>query len=306
MTEQTKRKPGFLILVLAIVVIFVLVAVILIFPPSGEGDGNGGEDPEDIGPWGDLSKMKASINEIVIFNYDEVSGPHELDDVLNEEETVYMMIGVEKEFISDDLISIGDFAKDGGKVIIADDGTNTNRLANYMYGIAGGKPEFTGHNYLSDNTFLEEQDGMDPGWVHNIRFIRGYSLPVRGQVYNVLTDSPKGLYVSGPARMVLTTTKNLTIIDLNDNGEMDQLDGEFEPHVPYGPIAVKYDIGTSGGSITYISTTGIFTDSMFSEANNEGFIRAYLLSMIPDGGDVLLDDSRQLHRFSPHTTVIPS
>ena len=306
MTEQTKRKPGFLILVLVIVVIFILVAVILIFPPFGDGDGNGEEEPEDIGPWKDLSKMKASINEIIIFNYREANGPHELDEILNEEGTIYMIIGVEQEFTSEDLVSIRDFAEDGGKVIIADDGTNTNRLANYTYGIAGGKPEFTGHNYLSDNTFLEEQDGVDPGWVYDHRFIKGYSLPVRGQIYNVLTDRPKGLIVSGPAKTILTTTKDLTIIDLNDNGEMDQHDGEFEPYVPYGPIAVKYDIGTSGGSITYISTTGIFTDSMFSEASNEGFIRAYLLSLIPEGGDVVLDDSKQLHRFSPHTTVIPS
>jgi hypothetical protein len=104
----------------------------------------------------------------------------------------------------------------------------------------------------------------------------------------------------------LTTTKELTVVDLNDNGEMDMIDGEFEPFYPFGQFGARYDAGTNGGSITFFSTTGFLTDTMFSESQNEGFIRAYIYSLLPEGGDILIDDSKQEMSYSPHRAVIPA
>ena len=139
----------------------------------------------------------------------------------------------------------------------------------------------------------------------NITFIKGYSFPVRGQIYNILAHSPKGMEATGIYVPVATTTMELTIVDLNDDGKMGMHNNEFEPHIEYGPFGVKYAIGDKGGSITTFSTTGFLTDTMYSEASNEGFFRGYILSMIPDGGDVVLDDSKQAHSYSPHTYEIP-
>jgi hypothetical protein len=302
-TDEIKRRPGILILLLAVVVIFVLVAVILFFPPTGDGNGDDNGNGDDKGPWKDLTKMKGSISGERLFNYLEIEGPLSLEEQTNEEEMAYMMIGVESELTSEEIVAIRDFTLEGGSVIIADDGMNSNRLSNFTIGLTGGRAEFTGHNYLVDK--FTGEPSSDPGWVHNIRFIKGYSLPIGGRVYSLLVDQPKGLYVTGDGYPVLTTTKNLTIIDINDNGEMDMANGEFEPHVPFGPFAARYDIGDNGGSITYFSTTGLFTDSMFDEAENEQFLKAYLFSLLPTGGRVVLDDSKQVRGTSPHTMVIP-
>lgn len=304
MTDEKGRKPGLLILFLAVIVVFVLVGVIMLFPPNGGDNGNGDDLPEDKGPWKDLTKMKASISEVSIFNYYEVDGPEELEDELSPDDMVYMIIGVESNFTSEELVIIRDFAEDGGKVIIADDGTLSNRLHNFTVGAAGGKVNLLGHNYLVDRKSTDPVE-MDPGWVKNIRFIKGYSFPIRGQVYHILADSPKGMEITGDPDIIATTTMELTTVDLNDDGAMGMYNGEFEPYVPFGPIGVRYKIGEKGGSITTFSTTGFLTDTMYGEASNEGFIRAYILSMLPEGGDVVLDDSKQIHSYSPHTLEIP-
>jgi len=298
------RGNPYVIFGLVLAAVILLVLVVVLFPPGGGKDGNSGNGTEDTGPWKDLTKLKASISDITILNLDDAAGTSSLDDVVAPEETLYMLIGVESNLSSQDIVSIRDFLMKGGSVIVADDGTQANRLSDFLLGSAGGKVEFTGHNYLVDKLTYDPPE-TDPGWVHNVRFVRGYSRPMDGRVFDLIVDRPNGLVVSGPARTVVTTTKNLTIIDMNDNGEMDQTDGVFEPHVPYGPIAVQYSIGEKGGSITYFSSSGLFTDSMLQEGDNEDFIRVYLLSLLPEGGVVLMDDTFQLHGYSPHTAVIP-
>ena len=303
MTEASNPRPGLIVLLIAVVVIFILVAVILLFPPGGNGDdgenGGGGE-----GPWKDLTRMKASISEVTVFNYNEIDGPTSLDERTDVTDTVYMLIGLQENLTSEDIVSMRDFAERGGKVIVADDGTRANRISNFFQGESDGKVEYTGKNYLVDSLFTEGPNS-DPGWVHNVRFIKGYSIVQGTQPHDVLVDRPKGLIITGEGRPVLTTTKELTVIDMNENGEMDLEEGNEDIYQAYGPVAAEFDVGENGGTITYFSSTGIFTDSMFSEAENEEFLREYLLSLIPDGGRILLDDSKQTGEYSPHTAVIP-
>ncbi len=304
MTEEKGRSPGLIILLLAVVSVFIIVVVIILFPPGGGGDGNG-NGTEETGPWRDLTKMKASLSEVTIFNFLEAEGPSDLDLELNSDDTVYMLIGLQDNLTSEDIVSIKDFAERGGKVIVADDGVAANRLSNFMQGTSQGKVEFTGKAYLVDS-LLVEGAGADPGWIYNIRFIKGYSLIRQNDPHIVLVDSPNGLIISGEGKPILTTTKNLTVIDMNENDEMDLQDDNKDIYAPYGPMAVEFNVGNSGGKITYFSSTGLFTDSMFSETENEGFIRDYIRSLIPLGGDVLLDNSKQTTSYSPHTAVIPS
>lgn len=303
MSEERKIGPKMVMLGIIVVAVLMIAAVILVFPPEN-GDGNGGENGEEVGLWKDLSDMKASISEVTVFNYNEVNSPQELDSVQDPGDTVYMLIGVESNLTSSDLVSISEFSKRGGHVIIADDGTKANRLSNYTISLLGGKATFMGHDYLVDRKVTDPLDS-GTGWIHNVRFIKGYSFPIRGQQYNILADKPRGLNLTGDPHLVVTTTKELTVVDLNDNGIMDQHNGDFEPFYPYGPFGARYDAGTNGGSISFFSTTGFFTDSMYSEAQNEGFLRAYLYSLIPNGGDILLDDSKQMYSYSPHRSVIP-
>jgi hypothetical protein len=302
-TDENGKRPGLIILMIALVSVFVLIAVIILFPPGGGGDGNGGGS-EDTGPWKDMTKFKASLSEVTVFNYYDVNGPGSLDEELDPVDSVYILMGLQDNLTSEDIVSMRDFALKGGKIIVADDATQANRLSEFLSGSAGGKVEFTGKSYLVDSLFTEGPDA-DKGWVHNVRFVKGYSLVKGSNPHDVLTDMPNGLIVTGEGSPVLTTTKNLTVIDMNDNGEMDVQADNMDIYSPYGPIGVEFNLGEKGGKVTYFSTTGIFTDSMFSEAQNEEFIRSYILSLIPGGGDVKYDDSKQQTPYSPHTTVIP-
>jgi hypothetical protein len=298
------RRPGLILFIIAVLVVSVLVAVIILFPPKGNGDSNQ-DDDQGTGPWKDLTKLKASLSEVTTFNLDSISNPQSLDDELDPGDTIYFLIGIQQNLSSEDIVAIKDFTERGGKVVLADDGDSSNRLSDFMQGTSGGKVEFTDRNYLVDAGFGDDPS-TDPGWIHNIRFIKGYSL-VEGEQrpHEVLIDKPKGLVITGDGQPILTTTKQLTVIDMNDNGEMDLEEENKDLYSPYGPIGVEFSAGDNGGSVTYFSSTGHLTDSMFSELENEDFIRSYLLTLIPNGGDILLDSSKQLTDYSPHTAVIP-
>ena len=159
---------------------------------------------------------------------------------------------------------------------------------------------FTGHRYLVDRLFSDPEG--DRGFVYNVSFIKGDTFNLKGTRYELLLHSPNGMEFTGPGRPLVWTTKQLTVVDLNDNWQMDL---EGDKYIQFGDIMVEYDIGTNGGRITYVTTTGLFTDNIFEMYQNEAFIRAYLYSLLPTGGDVVLDTSKQWERFSPHTEILP-
>jgi hypothetical protein len=294
-----EKKSNRSLLFFAMVVLLIVTVIVAAMLFSGSG-GDNGDGNEDNGPWKDLDSFKASISEIPYFNFYEVNNPEKLDEVDDPGRTVYLLIGLEEGVNSTELVSMGDFLDEGGHVIVADDGTNANRISDYLQGRAGGKVTFTGNRYLVDKLFSDPSD--DRGYVYNLSFVKGYNLPLNNEVYDLLYHSPNGLEFGGPARTVMTTTKNLTVIDQNDNWQMDLVEDKYKP---YGPVSVEFDIGTKGGRITYISTTGFFTDNVYGLYDNEVFIRGFIYNSIPQGGDVILDNSKQVNRYSPHTDVLP-
>lgn len=297
--EKSKFNRRTLLGALVIAAMVIIIMVVLIYPRDG-GGGNGNGD-ERQGPWKDMDDFKRSISEVPYFSYYEVNGAEELVEVNDPQKSVYLLIGLETGLNSSELVEIGEYLDDGGHVIVADDGTNAQRLSDYLVGRAGGNVTFTGHRYLVDKLF-SDPDG-DPGWVINISFIKGDTFHINNQRYELLLHSPMGLEFNGPGFPIIWTTKQLTVIDLNDNWQMDS--PNVDKYKEYGDIAVYYDIGDNGGRITYISTTGFFTDNVFDQYENEGFIRGYIYSLIPDGGEVVYDPSHQWNRYSPHITVLP-
>ncbi len=298
MPDEKKSNRSLLFFAMVVLLIVTVIVAAMLF--SGRGGDNDGKGDSRDGPWKDLDKFKASVSDVPYFNYYEVKGPRELAEVDVPPNSVYLLIGLEEGVNSTELVSMGEYLDEGGHIIVADDGTNANRISDYLQGRAGGKVTFTGSRYLVDKLFSDPSD--DRGYVYNISFIKGFNLPLNNQVYDLLFHSPNGLEFGGPARTVMTTTKNLTVIDQNDNWQMDLVEDKYKP---YGPVGVEFDIGTSGGRITYISTTGFFTDNVYDLYDNEAFIRGFIYNSIPQGGDVILDQSKQVNRYSPHTAVLP-
>jgi hypothetical protein len=297
-SEENKFNRRTLIGALVIAAMVIIIMTVLIYPrEGGGGDGNGDERE---GPWKDLDDFKRSISEVPYFNFYEVNGPDELVEVNDPQKSVYLLIGLETSMNSSELVEIGEYLDDGGHVIVADDGTNAQRLSDYLFGRAGGKVNFTGHRYLVDN--LASDPEGDPGYVYNFSFIKADTFPLNEQRYELLLHSPNGMEFDGSGRPLVWTTKQLTVVDMNNNWIMDL---EGDKYTPFGDIAIEYDIGSNGGRVTYISTTGFFTDNVFDQSQNEGFIRGYIYSLIPDGGEVIYDPSHQWNRYSPHITVLP-
>ncbi|MBN1390310.1 MAG: hypothetical protein JXA22_06690 [Candidatus Thermoplasmatota archaeon] len=297
MSEKSRSRQRDLLGILVVVAIVFILIIVLVYPREDQG---GDGDEMRKGPWRDLDHFKRSISEVHFFDYTEVDGTKKLGEVTGPEDSVYLLIGIETQMNSSELVDIGNYLDRGGHVIVADDGTNGQRLADYLIGKAGGKVNFTGHRYLVDRLFSDPEG--DRGFVYNMSFIKGDSFDIQGTRYELLFHSPNGLSFTGPGRPISWTTKQLTVVDLNDNWQMDL---EGDNYIPNGRIMIEYDIGATDGKVTYISTTGLFTDNVFDRYQNEEFIRAYLYTLIPSGGRIMLDTSKQWERYSPHVAVLP-
>ncbi|MCK5773792.1 MAG: hypothetical protein KAH57_08380 [Thermoplasmata archaeon] len=301
--EKKERHPEKAIMVIAVSALVLIIGVSIYFDRDGNGGGNG--DVND-GPWSDLDELKRSLGEIPAFQYSEVRSTDELDSINDPGNAVYMLIGIERELNSSNYISIKNFIMDGGFVIIADDGTNANRLGDLPLGEGEERIDFIGKPYLVDKTLSEPTD--DRGYLYNKYFIKSYST-IGGRNYEMIVHRPNGLNASidlinsTSANHLLTTSKLLTVIDMNENEVQDM---DTDKYTPHGPIAIEYRIGSNNGGIVYISSTGLFTDNVFHLKNNEAWFRAYLTQFLPTGGKVLLDTSKQMSSMSPHNENIPA
>jgi len=289
-----------------------LLSVVVIVLASGCFNNKGGGDDEPSrklgGPWNDLKEMKRTVSDVSIFNYWEVDGPWDLDEIYNEEKTVYLLIGVEKTITSSDYLSIKNFILDGGKVIVADDGTIANRLGDLPMISGYERIEFTGMRYLVTNTLVEENAGVDPGYLINKYFIRSQASIGQGS-FDLIIHEPNGLNHSDEGNPILKTLKQYTIIDVNGNGADDGANittGLFtDIFREFGTIGVEYMIGDNGGGILYISSTGLFTDNAFSLEDNSAWFKNYLYQWLPLGGNVILDQSKHEFNYSPHLKTLP-
>ena len=296
--EKKERHPEKAIMVIAVSALVLIIGISIYFERDGGGGGNG--DVSD-GPWGDLDDMKRSLGEIPAFQYSELRSTDELDSISDPGNAVYMLIGIEREVNSSNYISIKNFIMGGGFVIIADDGTNANRLGDLPITEGEERIEFIGKPYLVDKTLSEPTD--DRGYLFNKYFIKSYST-IGSRNYELIVHRPNGLNSSDGGNELLTTSKQLTVIDMNENEVID--DDPPDKFAPKGPIAIEYRIGSNDGGIVYISSTGLFTDNVFDLKNNEAWFRAYLAQFLPSGGRVMLDTSKQMNSMSPHDETIPA
>jgi hypothetical protein len=256
----------------------VALVVVLILVALGLGTSHNDGQDEEKGPWSDLKGFKGAVSNIEGIRYYDAGSPMDLNDVTDHKNTLYYLIGIEREITVEEIQAIRDFVMAGGKVVVADDGTMANDLGNIPKDTAGGSVRYEGHRYLV------QSDSNIGGWT-----------------YRLVAHDPMGITPTGDDYVWLKTTKVLTVIDLNDNYIQELTD----KHAPYGPIAVGYNVGSNGGSIVYFSTTGVFTDNVFTLEDNEAFVKEFSRVLLPEGGSIFLDQSLQVGPRSPHRTILP-
>ena len=228
--------------------------------------------------WDMMSKEGQNNYEL----YTLIGSPTILRNIEQPEKTVYLAIGVEKEYNTAEIESLKDFYNRGGKVVIADDHTLANSFSQ-EYDI----------NYYG-------QTFWDVDYVYNVSFPRVHAFLDYSE-YILVLDKPTGLWtrpnITGIS--IISNGSKDSFIDRNPNGYIDLLDAQG-----YIPTIVQYQREKSPGTIIFISDSGIFTDDFINRGggangsatqfnNNKKFLRDMFVNrLLPTGGKIIFDESR--------------
>ena len=189
--------------------------------------------------------------------------------VVEPKNSLFVVIGVEKEYTKSECDIIESFVSNGGRAVIADDGGLGNTLSN-RFGVS-----FYGKPLLDNNSVKNPLVGI-------------MDVTIGTTKYTVMMNSPTGLSFVKGGQIMANSSKN-SYIDYNDNGIIEQNEKE-------GPIPLMAEVyvGTEGGKVIFISDPDVFSNGVFNEKDNKKFTLALINYLLPSGGQVLIDESRHV------------
>jgi len=228
-----------------------------------------------------------------------IGTPQVLSGIADKNNTLFLVIGVEKKYSPVEADTILEFVKAGGKLIIADDTGLANEVSRPM-GVS-----FYGQQFWDDK-------------VQNTSDFPFTQANLSGQGYRLMTNVPTCLQVvardKGDVGYIANSSSN-AYCDVNPNGKIDiyDLDAFTRPI----PLIVESRIDLSGnlvrkdeilpdqntGHAVFIHDPGIFTNFAMGydwdgdgEADNDNldFSMAMVEYMLPQGGTVIFDESRHI------------
>lgn len=221
--------------------------------------------------WNDLSKFRESIEKLGYSTASIISSPTMLNEIDDIENTLFIAVGIEREYTITESRVIYEFIRAGGTAIIADD-----------YGYANSVSEF-----FFDVTFLGSRL-WDQEYEKNPQFVKIDVDPERnGRFYfdgTILFNNPTAL-VSNAGELASST--NLSWVDMNRDG----VQNIEEVSRPY-PVVVRKDVDE--GSIVFISDPSPFINDMWNRLENSDFIIALVQHLVDAGGNVIFDESRHI------------
>jgi hypothetical protein len=279
--------------IIAIVLLVFILGAYFLAPTFQSNSGDGSitpfTDPNDVGKnwkkcstfWDMMSKEGQNNYEL----YTLIGSPTILRNIEQPEKTVYLAIGVEKEYNAAEIESLKDFYNRGGKIVIADDHTLANSFSQ-EYEI----------NYYG-------QTFWDVDYVYNVSFPRVHAF-LDYTEYVLVLDKPTGLWTrpfdkNVTSISIISNGSKDSFIDRNPNGYIDLLDAQG-----YIPTIVQNKKEGGAGTIIFISDSGIFTDDFINRGggangsatqfnNNKKFLRDMFVNrLLPTGGKIIFDESR--------------
>lgn len=275
---------------IAIILLVFILAAYLIAPAFGSDEGDGSitpfKDPDNSpADWKRCTKLWNLLEdegEADFEPYTLVGSPTVLRDIEEPEKTLYIALGVEKEFKPSEVEILKDFYKRGGKIVIADDGKNANTFSQ----------EFN-VNFFGE-TF------WDVDFDVNTSFPRVHA-NLHETDYVLVLNKPTGLWtrpnVTG-IQIIANGSKD-SFVDRNGNKIVDLLDEQG-----FIPVIIQYQKEGDEGMIVFVGDPGIFIDDMIDRGgggknttyefnNNKKFIRDLIVNhMLQNGGKVIFDESR--------------
>lgn len=266
----------------------ILAAIALVFATMStslclEGDDESVK-PHLEGPWSDMIGLKQELNSLSSLPVKYVDTTADAEGITDPSSTLYVLPGLDSPLKGNEVLALKKYIEAGGHLILADDSNMTEDLVQ-IFGIQlWAKPYRPGWRYTSD-------------WVYNLSFLKCTG-EVGGVNYTLLVHSPMGMNLTGEGKIVLSLPHYATI-ELNGDGQESMGDAFFA----VAPVAVEVNVD-GGGSMLFVSSSGLFTDNVFDRYDNRAFLRAYFASILPGGGRIYFDDTKQSRGISPHNVIL--
>ena len=240
--------------------------------------------------WHDLSDCRNDIQSQGYKISSIISTPTILSKLNDSKNKIYMAIGVERPYTTDEARVIWDFVHDGGNLIIADD----FGFGNSLWDKAPG-------NAIADIEF-ENKQLFDPSYIKNTKFVN-VNATFNLNHYNLLLNEPSALkrkyseyYDYYNVRSVVTQIASSTDkswIDSNENGVRDpeERPGEYDVIV----YIMGHSREKSVGKVVVVSDPGLFINDNWKMLDNARFVQALIRDLLPNGGEVIFDEGRHIN-----------
>lgn len=200
-----------------------------------------------------------------------LSGPHALRAETAETEnapprTLYVVVAPDRAYVQDEVDALTDFLLEGGRVLVADNFGQANTLTT-PFGI----------------TFERVRLVNGPG-------AETFQVTLGGKEYSVHPGQPTAIHLHPEATStVLAWSSVKSYLDRDGDG----LVNAWEPTGPF-PVMVEAEVGTSGGRIFAISDPSLLDIDADESLQDEAFLRAVIEYALPDGGRIIVDESRMV------------
>jgi hypothetical protein len=255
--------------------------------------------------WNDLSKFRKEVYDHG-YNISHISStPMYLQNIEEPSNTVFIVVGLERKYSTQEVDVILKYLNRGGNVILADDFGYGNSFIKKMDEIWGYNnydpygPVSIGYEFSKDK-IIDVQYYKDPNYISvGTSTVEKFELLLNAPSALVLrddisTDASKYFQYSE----VLAQTSSLSWLDLNSNYSRDlgEQEGPFPIIMRFSDYLIKApssnDIRSS--NLILISDPSIFINEMFDEADNKDFSIYLIDDLLKSGGKVIFDESVHL------------
>lgn len=209
-----------------------------------------------------------------------ISSPVLLKGIKDPDQICYIVVGVDREYRTEEIDAINKFVReDGGKAIIMDDFGSPNALSEKFGVFFYGKPMWDDINMTG------------PKNVRNISFPM-FSFKLGLQPHSVVMNGPTGLTTYNKNAEFIANGSEKSYVDLDGNGRINI--GDKKGNIP---VILEIRFNESKGRIVFIADADIATDDMLKfNSNNKAFM-LQLVNRIMEQKDglILFDESRHEH-----------
>jgi hypothetical protein len=217
-----------------------------------------------------------------------VSSPVLLRGIKDPEQTCYVVVGVDREYRTEEIDVIESFIKDdGGKAIIMDDFGAPNALSE-RFGVF-----FYGRPLWDDINMTGPPDRT------NISFPT-FRATLGLQDFDIIMNSPTGLTTTNPNVEYIANGSIKSYVDLDGNGRVNI--GDKKGNIP---VIVEVHFNDTKGRVVFISNANLATNDMIKASDQQNML--FMVSLVnrlmnKKEALILFDESR--HEHKPTQTVL--